>query len=68
MIDRPMGQRLAMTATGALAGLSFFNLAEALNRQLLPDRVIFGAIAWAMVFFVGVLGMSGERCACRARR
>lgn len=59
MIDRPMGQRLAMTATGALAGLSFFNLAEALNRQLLPDRVIFGAIAWAMVFFVGVLGMSG---------
>lgn len=59
MIDRPMGQRLAITATGALAGLSYFNLTEALDRQLLPDRVLFGVIAWALVFFVGVMGMAG---------
>lgn len=60
MFDRQIGQRLAMTATGALAGLSFFTLAEAMDRGILPERLLLLLSAWALVFFIGVLGMAGR--------
>lgn len=60
MIDRQTGQRLAMTATGALAGLSFYMLAEAIERAVLPERLLLLLSVWALVFFLGVLGMAGR--------
>ncbi len=66
MFDRQTGQRLAMTATGALAGLSFHVLSAAMDRAILPERLLLLLSAWALVFFIGVLGMAGRLRLTRA--
>lgn len=60
MFDRQTRQRLVMTATGALAGLSYFTLSEAMERAILPERLLLLLLVWVLVFFTGVLGMAGR--------
>jgi len=59
MIDSQTGKRLAMTATGAAAGLSFFLLGQVLEREMLGERAAMALMVLAVVFFTALLGMAG---------
>ncbi|WP_054301552.1 DUF4153 domain-containing protein [Gemmobacter sp. LW-1] len=58
-MDRQISQRIAMAATGGLAGLAFFGLGQIHDYNLLPERAALALTGFTLVFFVAVLGMAG---------
>lgn len=65
-MDRQISQRIAMAATGGLAGLAFFVLGQIHDHQLLPERAALALTGFTLVFFVAVLGMAGPLSLRRA--
>lgn len=65
-MDRQISQRIAMAATGGVAGLAFFVLGQIHDYQLLPERAALALTGFTLVFFVAVLGMAGPLSLRRA--
>lgn len=61
-----VGQRLAMAALGALAGVAAYGLGRLAEAQVLPDRLVLAITVFAAVFFLGVLVMTGPLRPLRA--
>ena len=61
-----MQRRGLLAFTGALAGLSLWLLDEVSLRGGLPDRMHFFLMAFAIVFFGGLLAMAGPLRPARA--
>ncbi|MDZ4136631.1 MAG: DUF4153 domain-containing protein, partial [Paracoccaceae bacterium] len=58
-MDPTLRQRAVMVLIGGLAGLSLYVLSEVLRQELLPDRLALALSGFAVVFFGGVLAMTG---------
>lgn len=65
-MDRTIMQRGLMAALGAGAGLCFYLLIEILARHLIPDRLSLGLATFGLVFFFGLLAMTGPLSVARA--
>ena len=65
-MDRTLRLRIVLALVGALAGVSFYILADVLQRDVLNDRFALGLTAFAAAFFGGLMAMTGPLLPGRA--
>ena len=65
-MDKTTVQRGQMAFVGALAGLIFYGLSKIVDSDVVSDRGLLAIIAFAAIFFTGLLALSGPITIARA--